>query len=70
MNPEFIKEEIQKHIGNFVSIKVYGMRNKINTYYGQIKNIYPNIFTIHDGKTEKSFCYADVITGDIKIKYE
>lgn len=70
MNPEFIKDEIKKNIGKMVTIKVYGMRNKTNTYYGQIKSIYPNIFTIHDGASEKSFSYADVITGDIKIKYE
>lgn len=70
MNPEFIKEKIQKNINKNVKITVYGMRNKTNTHYGRIKAIYPNIFTIEENNNEKSFSYADVITGDIKIKYE
>ncbi len=70
MNPNIIKEEIKKHINQKVKIKVYRLRNKINTYNGIIKGIYPNIFTIKDGNFEKSFSYADAITGEIKIKYE
>jgi len=70
LNPEFIKEEIAKNIGHKVKITVYGMRNKTNIYYGIIKKAYPNIFTILEGTNEKSFSYRDLITGDIKIKYE
>ena len=70
MNPNFIKENIEKNINKKVEIIVYGMRNKTNKYYGIIKAIYPNIFTIEDGKNEKSFSYADIITGDIVIKYK
>ncbi len=70
MNPNIIKEEIKKHLNQPVKIKVYRMRNKMNTYSGIIKSIYPNIFTIIDGNFEKSFSYADAITGEIKIKYE
>lgn len=70
MNPEIIKEKIEKDIGKKVRITVYGLRNKTNLYDGVIKAIYPNIFTIYDGNGEKSFSYRDVITGDIKIKYE
>lgn len=70
MNPNFIKEEIQKHKNEQVLITIYGMRNKKSTYEGTIKDIYPNIFTVIEGKKEKSFSYSDVITGDIKIKYK
>lgn len=70
MNPDFIKEEISKNINKKVYITVYGMRGKTNSYRGIIKGIYPNIFTIKDNELEKSFSYSDVITGDIKIKYE
>ena len=70
MNPDFIKENIQKKIGRKVRITVYGMRNKTNIYDGVIYKTYPNIFTILDSGNEKSFSYRDVITGDIKIKYE
>ena len=70
MNPDIIKEKIEKDIGKKVRITVYGLRNKTTFYDGIVKAIYPNIFTIFDGLNEKSFSYRDVITGDIKIKYE
>lgn len=70
MNPDFVKEEIIKHHNKKVHITVYGMRGKTNSYTGLIKGIYPNIFTIKDNNSEKSFSYSDIITGDIKIKYE
>lgn len=70
MNPDFIKEEITKNRHRRVLITVYGMRGKTNSYRGIIEGIYPNIFTIKDNNFEKSFSYSDVITGDIKIKYE
>ncbi|MCI8671663.1 MAG: hypothetical protein HFI36_06515 [Bacilli bacterium] len=70
MNPNFIKEEVEKHLNKNVEIKAYGMRNKVNYYSGTITAIYPNIFTIKSPNYEKSFSYADIITGDIKVKYE
>lgn len=70
MNPEIIKEKIEKDIGKKVRITVYGLRNKTNIYDGIINQTYPNIFTIYDGNLEKSFSYRDIITGDIKIKYQ
>ena len=69
MNPNFIREEINKHLNSRISVKVFGMRNKINNYEGYIKATYPNIFTIQTLNGEKSFTYADVITKDIEIKY-
>ncbi len=70
MNLEFIKEEITKNKNCEVTITVYGMRGKTNTYHGIIHGIYPNIFTIIESGIEKSFSYSDAITGDIRIKYE
>lgn len=70
MNTNYLKEELTKNINKSVEVKVYGMRNKTNTFYGKIHRIYPNIFTIIDGNTEKSFTYADIITGEVKIKYK
>lgn len=69
MNTEHIKNEIKKNLNRMVEIKVYGMRGKTNDYKGKIKGIYPNLFTIVDNNSEKSFAYRDIITGDIKIKY-
>ena len=69
MNIDNIKEELKKRINQKIEIKVYGMRGKTNDYKGKIKGIYPNLFTIIDNNSEKSFAYRDIITGDIKIKY-
>lgn len=69
MNTYNLKEELKNNINRNVEVKVYGMRGKVNTYYGKIYKIYPNIFSIYDGKNEKSFSYADVITKEVKIKY-
>lgn len=70
MNINIIKNEVKKHLNEEVTIKVYGMRGKTNEYHGTIKAIYPNIFTINDNNFEKSFTYRDIITGEIKIKYQ
>ena len=69
MNINVIKEQIAKNINRKVLISVYGLRNKINRYEGNIYKMYPNFFTIMVNNGEKSFNYRDVITGDIKIKY-
>lgn len=69
MNINIVKEELKKHLNKKVIIKSRGMRNKINYYEGTLKTLYPNIFTIIYNDKEKSFSYADLITGEIKIKY-
>lgn len=69
MNINIIKEQIAKNINRKVLISVYGLRNKINRYEGNIYKMYPNFFTIMVNNGEKSFNYRDVITGDVKIKY-
>ena len=69
MNTDSIKEEIKNNLNKLVEIKVYGMRGKTSNYRGKIHAIYPNLFTIIENNTEKSFTYRDVYTGDSKIKY-
>lgn len=69
MNLNNIKKVIKENIGASVQIVVYGMRNKRETYIGTIKSVYPNIFSIQMDVGEKTFLYADVCTGDVKIKY-
>ncbi len=69
MNIDLIKKELRENLNKPVKIKVYGMRNKTSEYSGIISHIYPNIFTIITDGIEKSFNYRDIITGDIKLKY-
>lgn len=70
MNSYIIRGEIKKNINKAVIITVYGLRNRKCVYEGIIKGVYPNIFSVDVNGLEKSFSYADVITGDIKIKYK
>jgi len=70
MNINDLKDELSKNLNRNVEVKVYGMRGKVNTFHGKMQKLYPNIFTILEGGSEKSFSYADVITGEVKIKYE
>lgn len=69
MNLDIIKDEIKAKQNMTVQIVVYGMRNKVTRYVGKIKTMYPNIFTLSTDTGEKSFTYADVATGEVKIKY-
>jgi len=69
MNIDFIKKEIEEHLNTQVEVKVYGTRNRVETLTGIISSVYPNIFTITSYGENKSFRYADIITGDIKLKY-
>ena len=70
MNINIVKDELKKHLNEQVLIKAHGMRNKVSYYEGKLKTLYPNIFTIEFDNKEKSFSYADLITGEIKIKYD
>lgn len=69
MNIEFIKNDLKNKIGRRVKVTVFGIRNHVNFYEGEIYKIYPNIFTIMYQGTEKSFSYRDIITKDISVKF-
>jgi len=69
MNLDNIKQEIKKNVNKVVEIKIYGSRNKVETVKGIISNVYPNIFTVLEHDENHSFRYADIITGEIKLKY-
>lgn len=64
-----IKKELSRNIGKKVRITVYGMRNRKEVVIGNIKEVYPNIFTVSSRDISKSFSYSDVLIGDIKIEY-
>lgn len=68
MNINIIKEEIHSKVNKRVLVSVYGLRNKIERYEGVLYKVYPNLFTVLVNGDEKSFCYRDVITGDVKVK--
>ena len=67
MNLDKIKEEISSLLDKEVMINVTGTRNKKQMYKGIINNVYSNIFTVLIEGVNKSFTYADVAIGDVKI---
>lgn len=69
MNINIIKHEIHSKLNRKVMVSVYGMRNRVSRVEGILYKTYPNLFTVLVDGEEKSFCYRDVITGDVKIKY-
>lgn len=69
MNLDLIKEDMKKHVGERAEVSVYGLRNKTEYFIGTISKLYPYIFTVSVNNVEKSFNYADLITGEVVIKY-
>lgn len=67
MNLNDVKEEVNSLLGQEVTIHVSGARNKKKFYRGIINNCYSNIFTVLIDDMNKSFSYADVAVGDVKI---
>lgn len=61
---DFIKE----NYGKRAIIKVLGIRNKTELFEGIISECYKNIFILSTKMGKKSFTYADVLVGNIKVK--
>ena len=68
-----VKEELNKHLGDEVTIKYNLGRNKYEKYNVKLKKLYDYVFTVElekkKSKEMKSFSYSDVITKIIKIDY-
>lgn len=68
-----VKEELNKHLGDEVTIKYNLGRNKYEKYNVKHKKLYDYVFTVElekkKSKEIKSFSYSDVITKIIKIDY-
>ena len=73
MNIDIVKEELNNHIGQKVTIKYNLGRNKYESYNVRIKELYNYIFLVemldNDNSKIKSFSYSDIITKTIKIDY-
>ena len=69
MNIEIIKDHMRPKKKEKVEVSVYGLRNKTEYFIGTLSKMYPYIFTILVNETEKSFNYADIITGEVEVKY-
>lgn len=66
-----IKEELNNHIGEKITINYNMGRNKKKEYRVIIKQLYNNIFIVKLENNEeiKSFSYSDVISNTVQIHY-
>lgn len=62
-----IKEQLLKLKGKRVKLLVDVGRNKLETYYGIIENIYDNIWTFKTEIDLKSFSYKDILINNVEI---
>lgn len=70
MTIENIREELNNHIGDKITIKYNLGRNKVEKYDVIIKELYTHIFLVElENANIKSFSYSDIITKTIKIDY-
>lgn len=68
MNIDEIKNMIKDNLGKEVMIKENIGRNRFEKNYGTLLSAYPALFTLKCNTETKSFSYADILTGIIKIK--
>ncbi|WP_392486194.1 Veg family protein [Haloimpatiens sp. FM7315] len=67
-----IKNEIDKHIGEKVTLKANGGRKKILIKNGVIEETYPSIFIIrleNDTQRRISYSYSDVLTKTVQLNF-
>lgn len=67
-----IKNEIDKHIGEKVTLKANGGRKKIFVKQGVIEETYPSIFVIrleNDTQRRVSYSYSDVLTKTVQLNF-
>ena len=69
MNPHVIRENLSIHKGERVQIKIYGMRNKNDSFIGVLKDIYPQIFTVEVGNMIRTFSYSEIINKEVVISF-
>lgn len=69
LNIEIVKDKMRPHLNKKVEVSVYGLRNKTEYFIGTLSKMYPYIFTVLVNNTEKSFNYADIITGEVQVKF-
>lgn len=72
MTIDGVKQTLQNHIGDVVTINYNLGRNKYESYDVKIKELYQHIFLVEVESNQsviKSFSYSDVITKTIQIDF-
>ena len=70
MTISMIKNDIDDKLGKNVKITCNCARNKKEYYEGKITETYNYIFIVKLNTNEnKSFCYSDVLTNNVILKF-
>ncbi|WP_244833713.1 Veg family protein [Clostridium sp. BJN0001] len=67
-----IKNDIERHVGEMVTLKANGGRKKILVNDGIIESVYPSIFVIRlkdDIKRTVTYSYSDVLTKTVQLVF-
>lgn len=67
-----IKKDIEKHVGERVTLKANGGRRKVLVNNGVIEKTYPSIFVIrldNDIQRTVTYSYSDVLTKTVQIVF-
>ena len=66
---EQIKTDVMKHLNKEVKVVSRENRNRNETFYGKVIEIYAHIFIVSNGANKKSFSYSDVLSRDIAVTF-
>ena len=67
-----IKNDIEQHVGDNVTLKANGGREKILINDGIIDSVYPSIFVIRlrcDTQRTVTYSYSDVLTKTVQLVF-
>ncbi|MGL4774438.1 MAG: Veg family protein [Clostridium sp.] len=67
-----IKRDIEKHVGQNVTLKANGGRKKVLINDGVIESVYPSIFVIRlncDTQRTVTYSYSDVLTKTVQLVF-
>ena len=67
-----IKNDIERHVGQKVTLKANGGRKKILVNDGIIESVYPSIFVIRlkdDTQRTVTYSYSDVLTKTVQLVF-
>lgn len=67
-----IKRDIERHVGDKVTLRANGGRKKILVNDGVIESVYPSIFVIRlnsDTQRTVTYSYSDVLTKTVQLVF-
>ncbi|MBU5590284.1 Veg family protein [Clostridium sp. MSJ-4] len=67
-----IRKDIEKHVGQKVTLKANGGRRKVLINKGVIEETYPSIFVIrleNDTQRTVTYSYSDVLTKTVQLVF-